>query len=196
VNPDAVPGSADRVVPVPVTGVPATSGPPPTPGTLIVVPALTPVSIRLEDPISSNINKPGDRFRISIAEDVRVGDAVVIAAGTEGTGEVVHAARSGGGGKAGELILAARLVHVGDQDVRLRSFAMGGVGRDRTESALATSFVAGPFAMFVHGGKIVIPPGALANAKIAEEVQLPALPAAAQPPAELPPENTNRGLNQ
>jgi hypothetical protein len=162
----------------------------PAPGTRIAVPALTPVYLRLEEPISSNVNKPGDHFRITIAEDVRVGDGIVIAAGTEGVGEVVHAARSGGGGKAGELILAARLVHVGDQDVWLRSFAMGRVGKDRTEQALATSVVAGPFAMFVRGGAIVIPSGTLANAKTAEPIELPVLPAAAPPPAEPTPEIT------
>lgn len=159
----------------------------PAAGQRIAVPALTPVYIRLEEPISSNINKPGDRFRITIAEDVRVNDVIVIPVGAEGMGEVVHAARSGGGGKAGELILAARLVRVGDQDVRLRSFAMGRAGKDRTEQALATSFVAGPFAMFVHGGAIVIPAGAMASAKTAEATELPALPAAPPPPTESPP---------
>src|SRR5688572_33212892 len=78
------------------------------PDSRVTVPALTPVAVRLEEPISSNKNKPGDRFRITVAEDVRVGDALVIPAGSMGEGEVVHAARSGAGGKAGELILAAR----------------------------------------------------------------------------------------
>jgi len=160
------------------------------PATRIVVPALTPVTLRLEEPISSNVNKPGDHFRITIAEDVRIGDAVVIPAGAEGVGEVVHAARSGGGGKAGELILAARTVRVGYQDVRLRSFVMGRAGKDRTDQALATSVVAGPFAMFVRGGAIIIPPGSVASARTADAVELPALPATAPPPDDRAPDNT------
>ena len=119
---------------------------------LVTVPALTPVIVRIEDEISSNANKSGDRFRITVAEDVRVGDALVIPAGSVGEGEVVHAAKSGAGGKAGELILVARFVRVGDNDIRLRSFALGVVGKDQSDNSLAASMVIGPFAMIQKGG--------------------------------------------
>ena len=148
----------------------------------VTVPALTPVVVRLEEVITSNKNKPGDRFAISVAEDVRIGDVLVIPAGSAGQGEVIHAARSGAGGKAGELILAARYVHVGETEVRLRSFALGAVGKDHTNDALATSFVAGPFAMFVRGGVVTVPPGTLGMAKTALEFRLPAVPVAAVQP--------------
>jgi len=108
---------------------------------LVTVPALTPVAVRLEELISSNKNRPGDRFRITVAEDVRVGDALVIPAGSPGEGEVIHAAKSGAGGKAGELILAARYVRVGDIEVRLRSFALGVVGKDQAANSLAASMI-------------------------------------------------------
>jgi hypothetical protein len=140
----------------------------------IVVPALTVVPIRIEEEISSSRHKPGDRFRIVVAENVKVGDAVVIPAGSAGEGEVIHAARPGAGGKAGELILAARYVRVGDIEVRLRSFALGVAGKDRSEGALATSFVAGPFAMFVKGGAVVVPPETVGMAKTALEIRLQA----------------------
>src|SRR5689334_2569281 len=65
---------------------------------LVTVPALTPVVVRLEETVSSNESRPGDRFRITVAEDVHVGGAVVIPAGSAGEGEVIHAARSGAGG--------------------------------------------------------------------------------------------------
>src|SRR5262245_31868036 len=80
----------------------------------VTVPALTPVIIRLEEEISTAVHKPGDRFSIVVAEDVRIGEFVVIPSGSKGEGQVVHAARPGAGGKAGELILAARYVRVGD----------------------------------------------------------------------------------
>jgi len=154
------------------------------PGTALVVPALTPVYLQIDEELSSKTCKPGDHFRLSIAEDVRIGGAIVIPAGSAGEGEVIHAAKSGGGGKAGELILAARYVKVGGQEVRLRSFIIGASGKDHTADALATSFVAGPFAMFVHGGQVVFPRGTAGSAKTAVETQLPALeapPVAPQP---------------
>jgi len=159
----------------------------------VTVPSLTPVFLKLGADISSNVNKPGDRFPISVAEDVRVGDSVVIPAGSAGEGEVVHAAKSGAGGKAGELILAARFVRVGDVEVRLRSFALGAAGKDHTAGALATSFIAGPFAMFVHGGVLIIPHDTLAAAKTAVELQLPAgAPSASEPQAQ-PIDKTTKG---
>jgi hypothetical protein len=153
------------------------------PDARVTVPALTPVAVRLEEPISSTKNKPGDRFRITVAEDVRVGDALVIPAGSVGEGEVVHAAKSGGGGKAGELILAARFVRVGDIDIRLRSFALGVVGKDQTNNSLAASMVIGPFAMFVKGGVVTVPPETLGIAKTALEFKLPMVVSPTPPPA-------------
>ena len=149
----------------------------------VTVPALTPVAVRLEEPISSNKNKPGDRFRITVAEDVRVGDALVIPAGSVGEGEVVHAAKSGAGGKAGELILAARFVRVGDIDIRLRSFALGVAGKDHTNDAMAAGFLIGPFAMFVKGGVVTVPAETLGVAKTALEFKLPAVVSSIPPPA-------------
>jgi hypothetical protein len=168
----AEPIVAEPVVPAPIA-----------PGTLLLVPAMTPVYVQIDDELSSKTSKPGDHFHLSIAEDVRVGGAIVIPSGSAGVGEVVHAAKSGAGGKAGELILAARFVTVGPQEVKLRSFVLGVHGKDHTDNALAASFVAGPFAMFVHGGQVVIPPGTTASAKVAIDIQLPALgaEAAAQP---------------
>jgi hypothetical protein len=141
----------------------------------IVVPALTPVIIRIDEEISSQKHKPGYRFPIIVAEDVRIGDAIVIPAGSRGEGEVIHAAKPGAGGKAGELILAARFVRVGDHEIRLRSFALGATGKDRSETALGTSFVAGPFAMFVRGGAVVVLRDTPGTAKTALEFRLPAV---------------------
>jgi len=161
-------------------------------GPMVDVPALTPVLVRIDDTISSNKNKPGDRFGISVAEDVRVDNTVVIPAGSAGEGEVIHAAKSGAGGKAGELILAARYVRVGDVVVRLRSFIIGVVGKDHSADALATSFIAGPFAMFVHGGVVTVPRDTRGIAKTASQFQLPA--AAASVPAPSPTVETEEGV--
>ena len=157
----------------------------------VSVPALTPVLVRLEAEISSRKNKSGDRFPITVAEDVRIGDVVVIPAGSTGEGEVIHAAKAKAGGVAGELILAARYVRVGEVEVRLRSFALGVAGADHSADALAASFVAGPFAMFVHGGAVIVPRDTLGLAKTALEFRLPAV---APAPSPVPKEETNEGV--
>jgi hypothetical protein len=160
---------------------------------LVTVPAMTPVTLRLGAEISSKTSKPGDHFPISIAEDVRIGDAIVIPAGSAGEGEVIHAAHRKAGGAAGELILAARFVRVDDRQVRLRSFDAGGVGKDNGDSALAVAVFGGPLAFLVRGGEKIFPLDAIASAKTAEEIQLPARES--NPPADgrQPVEPTNEG---
>jgi hypothetical protein len=147
------------------------------------VPALTVIDLIVDASISSNVQKNGDRFPLRVAEDVLVGDVVVIPAGSLGEGEVVHAARSRGGGKAGELILAARYVRVGEREIKLRSFA-GGSGKDRTRGSVALAATLGFPALFVRGGEYVIAAGTLAHAKTAEDLELPSAagaPAASDP---------------
>jgi hypothetical protein len=140
--------------------------------------------VRIDEEISSKKHKNGDRFRIRIAEDVRVGGAVVIPAGSEGEGEVIHAARSGAGGKPGELLVTARFVRLGDLEVRLRSFSLGAKGRDRSDQSLAASIITGPLGLFVVGGVMIIPRGSVASARTAMEIQLPALAPVVKPRGE------------
>ena len=162
-------GSADvtEIAPAAVESV--------APGTLVTVPALTPVYIRIDAELSSKKSRNGDRFPIQVAEDVRIGEVVVIPAGSPGEGEVIHAAKSGGGGKPGELLVAARFVRVGEQEVRLRSLSLGAKGRDRSNAALGTGIVLGPLGLFVVGGVMTIPSGTVGGAKTAAEIQLPAV---------------------
>lgn len=156
---------------------------PPGSPTLVTVPALTPLYLRIDAELSSKKSKNGDRFPIHIDEDVRVGDVVVIPAGSVGEGEVIHAAKSGAGGRAGELLIAARYVRVGDQEVKLRSLSLGAAGRDRTGASLATSVALGPLALFVVGGVMTIPRDTVAAAKTAVELQLPAAAPSSAPAA-------------
>jgi len=141
----------------------------------VTVPALTPVIIRIDAEISSRTSKPGDRFGITVTEDVRVGEAVVIPAGSMGEGEVIHAAKRGAGGKAGELIVVARYVRVGDNEIRLRSFALGAAGQDKSVDSLAASIAFGPFGLIQKGGDAYVHRDTLGTAKTALEFKLPAV---------------------
>jgi hypothetical protein len=143
-----------------------------------LLPALTPVPLVIDAEVSSSANKSGDRFPLHVAEDVKLGDSVLIPAGSVGEGEVVHAAKSKGGGRAGELILAARFVTVDGKQVRLRSFSAGS-GSDRSNAALGVAVAVGLWGMLVRGSELVMPAGTAVGAKTAEEVQLPAAAKAA-----------------
>lgn len=133
----------------------------------------TAVTIEILEPLSSALVKRGDKFRLRLAETVLVEGKPVLASGIEGVGEIVHAEKSRSGGKAGELLIAARYLETPGTPIPLRALKLGGKGKDNTNAALATSFALGPLALFVHGREIVIPAGTLAQAKIAQELNLP-----------------------
>lgn len=134
----------------------------------------TAVTIEILEPLSSALVKRGDKFRLRLADPVLVEGKPVLASGVEGVGEIVHAEKSRSGGKAGELLIAARYLETAGTQVPLRGLKLGGRGKDNTNAAMATAFAVGPFALFVHGREIVIPAGTLAQAKIAQELHLPA----------------------
>lgn len=147
-------------------------------GTATVPPAAVakaPLLVRIEilDRLSSADRKRGDTFALRLAEDVTLPDGSILPAGTPGGGEVVHAAKSGIGGKPGELILAARFLDGSQGRFRLRALRLAGVGKDRGNAALGIATaaeVAVPGAallsLFIHGGQFVVPPGAQAVAKL------------------------------
>lgn len=134
----------------------------------------TPVELEVVEPLGSDTQRRGDTFALRLTTSVLVDGAIVIPVGTPVVGEIVHAARSHGGGQPGELILAARYVALGDIRIPLRGFKLGQstTGRDTTQVALAASFGLGPFAQFIHGHEIEIPPHASGTAKIAQDTML------------------------
>jgi hypothetical protein len=162
---------------------PATSGPPtpdlpttdlPTVATLTrLLPAETEIHLRLLEAVASNTHKHGDRFKLEVADPVIVDGQVLIPAGTACVGEVVHAAKAGFGGKAGELILASRFVRLGDREVKLRSFSASN-GHDRVNLALGLSFVL--VGLFVEGNNIALPEGTDVFARIAADSELAVVP--------------------
>ncbi|RYZ72344.1 MAG: hypothetical protein EOP91_08375 [Lysobacteraceae bacterium] len=151
----------------------AVAATPPSAGDCCLIVDGTPVTLEILDLLNSAALKRGDKFRIRLATPVLVDDPIMLAAGLEGVGEVVHAERSRSGGKAGELLLAARYLDHEGRQLRLRGLKLGGSGKDNAGAALATSLVVGPFALFVRGGEIEVPAGTLVQARIADDTTLP-----------------------
>ncbi len=59
--------------------------------------------ISLDQEVSSAHDKAGDKFGYSVVDDVKIGDRVVVPAGTKGTGVVSAARPAHGGGNDGML---------------------------------------------------------------------------------------------
>lgn len=143
--------------------------------------ALTPVRLAIVNPLASNTASSGQRFAFALSEPILLDGGRVIPAGTPGEGEVVHAARSGMAGKAGELVLAARFIDYHGVRIPLRSMRFGKGGKDQTGTANAIAIgtavvapIAGIFALAITGGEVRIPAGAIAEAKVAADTRIDA----------------------
>jgi hypothetical protein len=158
--------------PVPPT---ATQAPTPSPMAGLSLPANSVIELEMIDSVGSRLSKPGDFFKLRVAQAVKSGDRVLIPAGTPAVGQVVHAARSGGGGKAGELILAARYLDLPRGPIKLRS-SFGATGRDRFKASAASSAVIGPFALLIKGTDVELPAGSPLSARLAQDTFFPTSP--------------------
>lgn len=139
-----------------------------TPG--VAIPADTLVALRIEQNLSSGTSHRGDKFALSLLNDVWIGNQVILPAGTKGIGEVIHAAGKGFGGRAGELIVTARYLEYRGQQIPLKNFRLGAAGADNSTAAVFSSAIVPLAGLFVTGTSASVGVGQMAQAKIAQDV--------------------------
>lgn len=141
------------------------------------IPINTVVDIEIGAPLNSKDSKIGEVFPIRLAVPLMDGQGkVLLRAGVEGQGEVIHAARARAMGKAGEMILAARYLQCGDVRIPLGHFKFAtdaaAIGKNRSTTSFALSAAVTPLFMFMAGGEVTVPNGARANARITADVAM------------------------
>lgn len=102
---------------------------------VVTLPAGAAIPLRFLSTVSSGTHSRGQQFDLEVTDNINVGDTVVIPAGAIAIGEVIHVDRARGLGKAGELIVAARHVSVGERSIKLRS-RLSMTGQDKSMQAL------------------------------------------------------------
>jgi hypothetical protein len=171
--PDTAPAPASAEIPTEPTTEPTTAPDPALPAATppapicCALPDGTLVELAIGEPLTSKTAQRGQRFKLLLAEPLRLGDTVVLPAGTEGVGEIIHADRARAAGKPGELLLAARFLQGPDGEIKLRGMKLGGSGKDHGTAAMAVATALGPVGFFVRGGQIEIETGTRAHAKLA-----------------------------
>jgi hypothetical protein len=185
----AAAAAAQAAAPQPsVQPAPVATVAPAAPQAMIVAPAAgsvlragTEVPLRLEEGLDSNDKslREGQQFRMTVANDVRLGNVVVIPAGSPATGEVTDIRRKGMWGKSGRINARVLNVRVGDRLIRLTgNFDDKGVtGTAGVVAAIAFVPIAG---FFMTGTSAKIPAGGGVKAFLDEDLQI------AMPPAPLP----------
>lgn len=137
------------------------------------------ILVGLVDPLSSKVQKAGDKFRIQVDAPVILGGKEVLSVGDQGMGEVIDAAPPGMGGRAGKLVLAAHYIDHHGIRVPLRAFKLGGSGSGHGGESIAVGIalsavspLASIAALSIEGGQVEYPAGTKATAKIAGLVDL------------------------
>ena len=141
----------------------------------LIIPALSEVDLAIMAPLSSKTAKIGEMFPIRLASPIMIDGKVVVPADIVGEGEVIHAAKARAGGKAGELILAARYLDWNGSRIALRSFKFGqSTGKSNTGEAFTAGAIVSPvLTLLIAGGEVVVPSGTPAVAKLARDVLVP-----------------------
>ena len=137
-----------------------------------LVPEGTELAMRVEDAISSNTAPEGDRFTLSLDEDVKLPDGTILRAGYRGIGEVVEARDNGMLGKNGKLNVRLVYLKVGDDRIRLRA-NRGSKGETRVGATVATVILFWPAAPFIKGKDVSIKKGTVMTAYVDQDAKLP-----------------------
>ena len=124
------------------------------------LPSGTQIALRMSETVTTKGNswKEGDMFKLAVANDVRLGDYVVIPQGTPAMGKITWLTSRGAFGKSGKMDVA--LEHI---ELQGRRIPIDGTFRQEGEgNTLATVggiIAAGIFAGFITGKSGVIPQG-------------------------------------
>jgi len=102
----------------------------------VVVPMGTDVRLATAQPLSSKTNVKGDLVHLTVAENVRIDDHVVIPAGTPAVGQISDARAKGAMGMNGRLVIRPLYLQVNGRTVRL-------TGSEREKGSVAAGAVVG-----------------------------------------------------
>ena len=149
----------------------------------VKVPEGTEFPIRIEEKLSSKTSAEGDRFTVSLADDVQLDDGTVLHAGYRGVGEIVDLQKNGRLGKKGTLNIRLNYLKVGDQRIKLRA-SKGAEGGGNTGNMVAAIVLVGVFGLLVKGHSAEIPRGQMVTGYADEDVELET-PVAPPPPGDL-----------
>lgn len=151
-TPAAVPAVAPAAALAPAQATPAAAV------SVHALPANTDVMLRMDQELNSKSVKMGDRFNMTVVNDVVSSGAVVIPAGTRGVGEVTYHTNKGAFGKSGKMEIELKHLEIGDKRVPITGkYRQEGEGN--TTATIAAVVLVGVFSAFVTGKSAVIPQG-------------------------------------
>ena len=143
------------------------------------LPANTEITLRLNQDVTTKGKtwSEGDQFKLTVAEDVTLGDYVVIPRGTAAWARIVWMTDKGAFGKSGKIDIEMEYLDIGGRRIKLDGqYRQEGEGN--TLATVGGVIAAGPFAAFITGKSGLIPEGRELAATLEERLEL-GIPASA-----------------
>jgi hypothetical protein len=144
-----VPAPAEAVIPVPVEA--------PVPKDLTLI-AGTPIQLVVASEVNSSTHRAGDMFQLTVLNDIKVGDTVVIPRGTPASAEITWRTGKGAFGKSGKMEFSLRYIELDGKKIPISGdFRQEGEG-----NTIATGvgvLAVGLFAGFITGKRARLPTG-------------------------------------
>jgi hypothetical protein len=155
--PAAVPAAAPVAVPVVVA-----------PSSQLVLKEGTEVPLVFAEDLNSKTAVDDDPVNMTLAEDIKVGDVVVVRKGAVALATVTNAHKSGMMGKPGELSIRLEYLKTDDRRVRLRG-SKGKEGEGKVGATVALTVLFGPIGLIKHGKNVEIKEGTALTAFVDED---------------------------
>ena len=140
---------------------------------MLHVPEGTDIPIRIEEKLSSKTNSEGDRFTITLSDEVKLPSGMVIPAGYKGVGEVTEAEKNGMLGKAGSLNVRFDYIKIGDVRIRLRG-SKGQEGKGGTGTVVVLTVLFGPLGLLAKGHNVEVKKGQEMTVFVDQDTDVPA----------------------
>lgn len=147
----------------------------------VTLPAGTPISLQLAQPLSSETATTGDPVNLRVAYDVKVKGKVVIPSGSMAQGTVVEAKRAKVYGAPGSISFTAnRVMAVDGQQIPLSGTPTSKKGQSRRGLAIGCSvglalvlfLIGGLLGLFIKGKNVEFPQGTTVNASTTMSVSV------------------------
>ncbi|MGA8410027.1 MAG: hypothetical protein WB680_22840 [Candidatus Acidiferrales bacterium] len=170
--PTAAPSSAPApaVVPVATTAAPAVA-PAAPPSERLVLKEGTDVPLVFSQDLNSKTAVDDDTVNMTLAEDLKVGDVVVVRKGALAVATVTNAKKAGMMGRPGELSIRLEYLKSDDQRLHLRG-NKGKEGEGKVGATVALTVLFGPIGLIKHGKNVDIPQGTPLTAYVDQDYAL------------------------
>jgi hypothetical protein len=123
-----------------------------------VLPANTEVLLRLDEDVNSKRKRVGDSFRLTVLQDIMLGNYVVIPRGSPAYGQVSYRTGKGAFGKSAKMEVTMDSIHLDGRNIPITgNFREEGQGN--TGATVGVAVAAGVFSAFVTGRSAVFQSG-------------------------------------